>query len=77
MGEISLIQKLKRLDGLIRRESTGTAVELSAKLDVSRSSVYRLIDILKNNGAPVSYNRDKRSFYYENQGRFIISFKLD
>jgi predicted DNA-binding transcriptional regulator YafY len=72
-----LIRKLKRLDRLIRRQATGTPPELAKKLESSKSTIYRLIKILKNNGAPISYCKHRKSFYYEESGNFIVSFQID
>lgn len=75
MGKTKLIQKLLRLDRLICRQATGNPNELAEKLNTSRSTIYRLIDILKNNGVPISYCKHRRSFYYKEKGHFIISFE--
>lgn len=60
------LERYKNLDKLIKRESTGTPIELAEKLKISRSHLYRLIDKLKDYGAKIKYCRKKNTFYYQN-----------
>lgn len=56
---------VKRLDSLIRRKATGSPEELANKVKLSRASIYRHIEILKELGAPVKYNKKQKCFFYE------------
>ena len=68
LAQLSLIF---RLDSLIRRKATGSASQLAKRLDTSRSTVYRYLDILKALGAPIAYCTSRKSFYY------MYTFELD
>lgn len=46
--------RAERLDGLIRRQSTGTPGELAFQLNLSERSVYELIDQMKTWAPPLS-----------------------
>ena len=59
------IQRLDRLHHLIRLQITGSSDELAKKMEVSRRTVFRLIDILKEIGCPVYFNKYKNSYCYE------------
>lgn len=59
------IQRLKRIDQLVRLKATGNAKQLAARLDVSRASIFRYLDDLKDLGAPVVYCRDNQTYIYE------------
>ena len=56
---------LERADGFIRRKATGRPEEFAARLNLTRSCLYRRLDDLKSVGAPIKYCRFSKSFYYE------------
>jgi len=56
--------RLERLAFLIQRKATGSPEELAERLDVSRRTVYNLIDLLRDQGAEIDYCRSRASFYY-------------
>jgi len=59
------IHRLDRLHHLIRLQITGSSDELAKKMEVSRRTVFRLINILKEIGCPVYFNKYKNSYCYE------------
>ena len=69
------IDRLQRIDQLIRMESTGCPQELANKLDISVSTLYELLNCLKQFGAKIYYNRVKISYAYEEPTELI--FKLE
>lgn len=58
------LQKLSYLCSLIRRKATGTPGQLAEKLQISRATVYKLIQELESFGAEIEYNRIKRTFVF-------------
>jgi biotin operon repressor len=70
----SLIQRLRRLDHLIRHRGTGSPATLAKKIGISERSLYDYLKLLKDMGAPISYSRDKGSYYYKEHGSFHIAF---
>ena len=74
MTFIEKVHLLERMDQLIRLKSTGTPTELAEKLNVSRSTIYEIIDCLKFLGAEIDYSRTKRSFCYSCNMKFKIGF---
>lgn len=66
------LQRLKRIDQLIRLKATGTANDLAKRLDISRSSVFRLLDDLKGFGAPIIYCRNQKMFMYKESFQLIL-----
>ena len=54
MSFIEKVQLLERMDQLIRLKSTGTPIELADRLNVSRSTIYEIIECLKSLGAEIS-----------------------
>lgn len=69
--------RLSRIDQLIRIKGTGTPNELAGKIGISERSTYEYIKLMKDFGAPVSYSRQRKSYYYKEDGRFMISFLSD
>lgn len=73
-----VIDKLKRIDRLIRLKSTGSPRELARKLGISPSTVYEYLLILKQTfHAPIAYCRSRRSYLYREQGYLNMEFKKE
>jgi len=53
LKQIALIE---RMDQLIRLKATGIPRTIARRLDLSESSFYRLIDTIKEMGAPVEFS---------------------
>lgn len=68
-------KRADRLDGLIRRKSTGSPRELAAKLNLSERSLYELINQMKELGAPITYCQPKKSYVYDIPVKFSFGFK--
>ncbi len=66
--------RLEYLDVLIRRKSTGNPRALAQKLNISLRAVYYYINALKEQGAPINYDRHKESYYYDEAGYFCFKF---
>ena len=70
----AILNRLDRIDQLIRIKGTGTPAQLAGKLGLSERSMYEYIRLMKEFGAPVVYSRERQSYYYLYQGRFIVRF---
>jgi len=70
------IQKLKKMDRLIRFRATGTPDELAAKMNVSRATLFRIIARYKEEfNAPVYFDKSINSYCYEYKGKLIVKFE--
>jgi len=72
MSLLDEIYRLDRLEQLIRLQMTGSPNELSKKMQISKRTVFRLIDILKEIGCPIYFNKEKNSYCYEEPVKLII-----
>ena len=72
-----IFQRLSHIDRLIRIKGTGAPSELADKIGISERSTYEYIRLMKDFGAPVLYSRQRKSYYYKQEGRFLISFLSD
>ena len=70
----SLLHRLIRLDYLIHLKSTGTPANCANKIGISERSLYDYLKILKEMGAPIKFSRNRGTYYYNEEGRFRISF---
>ena len=74
---MSLIEKLKmieRVDILIRRKSTGNPTQLARKINKFKRYVFKLINLMKEMGAPIYYCKVRHSYCYEDEVEFSIGF---
>ena len=71
---IKQIELIERIDRLIRLNATGTPVELASRLKISRAQTYRMIEIMKELKAPITYDIGLQSFVYEESVGFKFGF---
>lgn len=64
MELVNRIERYRKLDSLIKEEKTGAPQELALRIGISRSHLYRMIEIMKGLRAEISYSRTRRTFYY-------------
>ncbi|WKV12327.1 hypothetical protein [Marivirga harenae] len=71
-----MVDKLNRIDQLIRMKATGQPHELASRLEISPSTLYEYIEIMRSVLlAPIRYCHIKRSYVYEKDGKLHIGFK--
>lgn len=66
---LDVIERLSKIDALIRNKKTGNSTELAKTIRLSRSHVFNYLDYLKDMGVDIKYNKIARS--YEYTGEFI------
>jgi len=71
---ITFINRLKTINRLVRIKGTGTPKQLARRLNMSESSLYIYLSLLKELGAPIAYSKIMNSYYYESDGEFIIGY---
>lgn len=75
MAFADYVQRIVRIDQLIRMKATGSAKELAEKVGISERSLYDdLKQLKKDYGCPIAYSRSKRSYYYTKSGKIIFGF---
>jgi len=78
MALYNYINRIERMDRLIRRKSTGNPKELAEKLNISERWLYIFLDELRSElDCPIRYDRRKRSYVYEIPGRIAIGFESE
>ena len=74
MAITDYLKIIQRIDKLIRLQATGTPDEFANKLGIVKSTLYTYINAMKDMNAPIKYDKYKQSFYYEDEGSFVINF---
>jgi predicted DNA-binding transcriptional regulator YafY len=69
-----IFERLTRIDHLIRIKGTGTPAQLAERLNLSERSIYDYISFLKGLGCPIKFDSYRESYYYEEEGSFVIAF---
>jgi transcriptional antiterminator len=74
MSVYKFAEVLKYIDSLVKRKATGTPKELANRLNVSESTVYNHINLMKSLDAPIRYCNNRRSYVYDLEGTFNFGF---
>jgi len=77
MNLLQNVNRIEKLHTLILYKKTGTPKELAERLGISRASLYILIDKFNSLNLQVSYSRKYETFYYEQEVKLTISFKVE
>ena len=76
MSFTKTLNKVAQLDQLIRQGRTGNYQKTADHLEISKSSLYELIDYMRYElGAPIEYDTCRQSYVYTEEGRVEIGFK--
>lgn len=75
MSMTKYLERVQRMDQLIRHKATGTPKELAVKLELSERSLYELLSQMKDLGAPIAYCKSSRSYVYSRKVKFDFGFR--
>jgi len=68
-------RKIEQADQLIRLKATGSATKFAEKLGMSKRNLHRLLDFMRELGAPIAYCKTHCRYYYEYEVEFIFGFR--
>ncbi|WP_103072318.1 DNA-binding protein [Aquimarina sediminis] len=71
---IKQVEIIERMDRLIRMRATGAPEDFAFRLDISKTKLYRMINIMKSLKAPIAYDITIQSFVYEEAVGFSFGF---
>jgi predicted DNA-binding transcriptional regulator YafY len=73
--EYKFIERIKYLDYCIANRKTGNRIQLSSRMNISKSSLHNYISFMKQYGAPIKFCRSTNSYKYTDADyRFSLSF---
>lgn len=75
MSLLKYIERLKRMDDLIRRKATGSSEEFSRKLRISKSQLFEDLREIRELGGNITYCHVRKSYVYENDCKLILKFE--
>ena len=65
MKVFEFIEKIALSHSLLIRENTGNAERFAEKLNVSRATIYNIIEELKSFDIEIEYSRPRETYYYK------------
>jgi predicted DNA-binding transcriptional regulator YafY len=74
MPAMRYINKMMRINTLVKLRATGSPRELANKLGISERSVYEYISNMKELGAPIAFSYSHNSYIYCQEGDLVIGF---
>lgn len=72
---VQYIDRIQRIDQMIRRKATGTPKQLAKKLNISERLVYQSLSYMREMGAPITYCPHSESYVYTKNVHFDVGFK--
>ncbi|MFT4737125.1 MAG: putative DNA-binding transcriptional regulator YafY [Cyclobacteriaceae bacterium] len=76
MNFIHQIERLQRLNQLIKAANTGTPDEFAIQMHISRRQLYNYIEELKNMGLAIKYCKRQKTFYYADDCELALDFSF-
>jgi hypothetical protein len=76
MKAFEQLERLKRINLLIRKEKTGTPEEFAEQLGICQSHLFGLIEELKIMGAPIAYSRTRQTYFYTMDFEIKLQYSL-
>lgn len=71
------IDRINLINKLISQSKTGNQSELAKRLNISTSRLARIIEYMKDQGAPIKFNRARNTYYYESRYSIKIDVKIE
>jgi hypothetical protein len=75
MSLLKYVERLKRMDDLIRRKATGTPKEFANRLGIKKTMLMEELQELKALGAEIAYCKVRESYHYTDT--FILRIGID
>lgn len=72
MSLLKFIERIQRIDYLIKKERTGSSEEFADKLGISRSMLMENLREMRELGAKIEYCPRRKSYHYESSFELVI-----
>jgi transcriptional antiterminator len=76
MKAIEQLERLQRINELIKAEKTGTPDEFANRLHISRRQLYEYISFIKDLGVDINYSKERKTFYLCNGHELNITCNI-
>jgi len=74
MKAIEQLERLQRINELIKAERTGSPEEFAEHLHISRRQLYEYIGFIKDFGVDINYSKGRKTFYLSNGHELNINY---
>ena len=75
-NHIKAIERIFRVHELILQEHTGTPDELAKRIQISKRTLYKIIEYYNDTGTSIKYCRVRKTFYYSDRNALTIATLL-
>jgi biotin operon repressor len=75
MSILKYVERVKRIDSLISKKATGSPEAFAEKMNLCRSSLLECIREMRELGAPISYCKNRATYYYDKDTELFIEFR--
>ncbi|NVJ47059.1 MAG: hypothetical protein HWE07_08015 [Cytophagia bacterium] len=69
------IKRIERLHNLIRLKATGSPKHCARRLEISERQLYNTLELMKELGGPIYFDRQIGSYCYKHQVDYFFGFK--
>jgi hypothetical protein len=76
MKALEQLERLKRMNELIKAQCTGTPDEFANMLNISRRQLYEYISYIKDLGVDIGYSKRLRTFYLTNDHELTVTCNI-
>lgn len=77
MKALEQLERFKKMNKLIKAETTGKPENFAAQIGISPSHLYRCIEEIKELGAPINYSRMRETYFYEFEFDLRVSYSIE
>ena len=74
MTFLEQLDRIEKLDHLIRTKATGSPKDLSRRMNITELLLYDMLRIMKERGAPIYFDKKVNSYRYRYEGSFAAKF---
>jgi len=76
MKTLKQIERLRKVNKLIKQQNTGNPAEFASRLHVSERELYRLIEYLKEMDATISFSRHSNTYFYKEDFDLLVNISV-
>ena len=76
MKLVDHLERIKKMNRIIRSGQTGTPSEFAGILGISQSHLFRCLNSLEQYGMDIRYSRTLKTYFYANDNELTISYSL-
>ena len=76
MKNLKNLERLQQLHELIVKQATGSPPQIAHLMQVSERKIYQLVEQLKDIGAPITYSKRHKTYFYTEDFELKISLSV-